>query len=132
MWGDDFSHQSADTLDTMFKMREHVNNLLQTGYSSGPDKRDVEIVFSTMEDYFNSVRKDAKSSGVSWPTYSEDFWRYNIDGPRGQYSYWSGYFSTYPDFKKEVARFSDFAEAAAQITALSKACDEGDIIEEQT
>ena len=60
-----------------------------------------------MENFFASVRRDADRLGVKWHVEQGDFWAYNKGTP---HVFWTGYFSTYPRFKKQVALFGDYVE----------------------
>ena len=56
MWGDDFAHYSGATYDAMDAMIFNIKQLI-------PESEDkYEIVYSTITDYFNSVRLNAKTS----------------------------------------------------------------------
>ena len=80
-----------------------------------------------MEQFFSSVREDAKSNKIFFEKEKGDFWRYNY-GSDSLNSYWTGYFSTYPDIKKSIYQFSDFVEAFMQTTSLSTKLDEKKLI----
>lgn len=44
-----------------------------------------------------------------------DFWQYNWMSNTN--AYWTGYFSTYPDFKKTAVHFTDFVQGAQLMVA---------------
>ena len=75
MWGDDWSHQSGNTYNVMAKMIEKINLFLASNPADFGDK--YEIKFSTMDQFFASVREDAKSSNITFEKERGDFWRYN-------------------------------------------------------
>lgn len=74
-----------------------------------------------MKNFFASVRTDAKRLNIEWQKESGDFWAYNNKGE--PHVFWTGYFSTYPHFKEQVASFSDFVEGDLQLNALISGSD---------
>ena len=75
--------------------------------------------FSTMAEYIRSVQRDAKENNIEWSRKTGDFWEYNYESV--DYAYWTGYFTTHPDFKHTAAIFGDFAQSSQLIDSLSAA-----------
>ena len=76
-----------------------------------------QLKFSSMNRYLKSVKASAVKNKIEWERESGDLWKYNYKSVEG--AYWTGYFSTYPDFKRTATQFSDFAQAAQLINSLS-------------
>ena len=58
--------------------------------------------------------------GLKWPEIQGDFWEYKnskVD------AYWTGYFSTDPQFKQEVFALSDLADTYQLITNIGSFSD---------
>lgn len=107
MWGDDFAHKSAKTFDNMDAMLAGISDFIAEDVSL---QGRYDIQYSTVSQFFESVRADAEELGVEWTVEKGDFWQYNLGS---NYSaYWTGYFSTYPELKKKIASFSNFIEAS--------------------
>ena len=58
MWGDDFSHYSGTTYDAMDIMMKGIGEVFPETLEK------YEIVYSTITDYFNSVRLNAKKGAI--------------------------------------------------------------------
>ena len=129
MWGGDFSHYAPGTFDTLDILMDGVR-LFTDGETKLKDK--YEIVYSTISEYFASVREDSRKDNIQWDGYNRDFWEYDMNS--NQNAYWTGYFSTYPDIKKAIRRYSDYTEAWTQIKALDvlSSEDEPQLIAQQT
>ncbi|KAL6908177.1 hypothetical protein ACP4OV_002347 [Aristida adscensionis] len=99
MWtmGDDFSYQYAESwFRNMDKLIHNVNK----------DGR-VHALYSTP-----SIYADAKhASNVSWPVKNDDFFPY----ADANNSYWTGYFTSRPTFKRYVRKLSGYYLAARQV-----------------
>ena len=63
--------------------------------------------YSSMSDYLDAVKKDAKKKEIKWGTKTGDFWQYNLKSKPN--AYWTGYFTTHPDFKGDASAYGDFA-----------------------
>ena len=55
-----------------------------------------------------SVKSDAKKRNITFERVEHDFWAYNYRSIEG--AYWTGYYTTHPDFKHEATVFSDYAQ----------------------
>lgn len=122
MWGDDFAHYSGSTYDALDIMIDAIWEVF-------PEMAEqYEITYSTITDYFTSVKQHAKQDeSVIWPiAYTGDFWEYNFQST--EFAYWSGYFSTYPDLKRSIGQFSDFYEAFTQVSALDTTMPEEELL----
>ena len=65
----------------------------------------------------SSVKNDARENNIEFTREKGDFWAYNyLSIPD---AYWTGYFSTQPDFKRIATVFSDFAKFSQLITATN-------------
>ncbi|CAL4924317.1 unnamed protein product [Urochloa decumbens] len=102
MWtmGDDFSYQYAESwFRNMDKLIDHVNK----------DGR-VHALYSTP-----SIYTDAKhASNESWPVKYDDYFPYSD----AKNTYWTGYYTSRPTFKRYVREHSGFYLAARQIEFL--------------
>ena len=115
LWGDDFAHRMADktygALDMiMLKIREHMDKTPEL-------KNTYRLKYSSIDTYLRSVHKDAKDLKIDWQVETGDFWRYNYRSDPN--AFWTGYFTTQPDFKRRATAYGDFAQSAQLITALS-------------
>ncbi|TVU31334.1 hypothetical protein EJB05_23016 [Eragrostis curvula] len=99
MWtmGDDFNYQYAESwFRNMDKLIRHVNK----------DGR-VHALYSTP-----SIYTDAKyASNESWPVKNDDYFPY-ADAAN---AYWTGYFTSRPNFKRYVRMLSGYYLAARQV-----------------
>ncbi|ONM04362.1 NADPH--cytochrome P450 reductase 2 [Zea mays] len=102
MWtmGDDFSYQYAESwFRNMDKLIYHVNKDGQ-----------VHALYSTP-----SIYTDAKHlSNVSWPVKYDEYFPY----ADSKNSYWTGYYTSRPTFKRYVRVLSGYYLAARQIEFL--------------
>ena len=76
-----------------------------------------QLKFSSMNRYLKSVQANAVKNNIKWQKESGDLWKYNYHSVKG--AYWTGYFSTYPDFKRTATLFCDFAQTAQLINSFS-------------
>ena len=107
LWGDDFAHERAEnTYTTCNNAIKAINSHLD----SKGNKRSFNLKFSTIQQYLDSVYNDANKNNIEFSRYEGDLWKYDHDG--GQNTYWTGYFTTQPDFKRAATDYSDFAESA--------------------
>ena len=111
MWGDDFAHSNATlTYEIMDKVIE-VFNSENENYSYN-----IEIEYSSMDKFLTDVYEEGKRNEVKWPVRTEDFWEYTMGSAR---KYWSGYFTSDPQFKREVVSFSNAIHTHQLITSLN-------------
>lgn len=121
LWGEDFAHQNAkNTYENLVATISGIKKLLVE--ISLDHKYVVEM--SSIRNYFRDVFEDGKASKIQWPRETGDFWQYNYNSNPG--AYWTGYFSTYPDFKREATQFGDFAQSMTMVEALNTPGDESD------
>ena len=79
-----------------------------------PGGRRIEFFYSNMTRYFQEVYDDSKTSAVEYRVFDGEFWEYDHEAT----FFWTGFYSTYPEFKRHVYAFDDFAEAAIGLTTL--------------
>ena len=106
LWGDDFAHENAK------KSYENLNTLINALEEylvkvEGDMEKKYEIKFSSVSNYLQSVMEEAKNQQIEWPRKTGDFWAYNYLNVTD--AYWTGYYTTHPDFKRIATTFSDFA-----------------------
>jgi hypothetical protein len=75
----------------------------------------LEARYSTLEDYVKSVNSELKSKLKTLPVYKGDFFPIQMQHSG---SYWTGYFTTRPNFKKFVRQFSGLALSSASLYAF--------------
>lgn len=126
LWGDDFAHRVAEksfnSLDMIIKLTEEYLEKNQS------DPTQYILKYSTMGEYLEGVLLDARMREIDWPVERGDFWMYNYRSDKN--AYWTGYFSTQPDFKGRATAFGDFAQSAQLITALSVELEEDQELED--
>ena len=64
------------------------------------------MVFSTVQEYYEAVIKEQKVQSFVWPTYDGDFFPYDGNGVG---HVWSGFYTSRPNFKKQIREFASFA-----------------------
>ena len=62
---------------------------------------------STASTYFDAVFREAHDKSLAFSTYRDDLWAYQKQGQVN--SFWTGYFSTEPEFKLEVTQYAGLA-----------------------
>ncbi|KAG1658234.1 Lysosomal alpha-mannosidase [Nymphon striatum] len=91
--GSDFNYQNANTwFKNLDKLIKYVNEL----------NPDVNVFYSTPSCYLNSLHK----ANLTWSIKKQDFLPYASD----QHSYWSGYFSSRPTFKRFIRYSNNFLQ----------------------
>ena len=70
----------------------------------------MEVSFSTMSRFFDSVYEDGQAQKISWSKEKGDFWQYNHMSKKA--AFWTGYFTTKPEIKSEIKGYSDFVHSA--------------------
>ena len=107
MWGTDFGHVDAETDYRM------MDKIIQDQSSNTHYK----MIYSTLDKYFRAVQDQAKANNIVWPVMNHDFWQYNqrVNKHSG---YWTGYFTTDPELKRQISSFSDLSHAHFQMTNL--------------
>ena len=64
--------------------------------------------YSTMDEYFGSVFNWVKENGYpKFDVIGRDYWE--LDNTSQPGAYWTGLFTTNPEFKREVMALSDYA-----------------------
>lgn len=101
-FGSDFSFQYAHI---NFQFMEKLERLFKTKRAA----RRFRFHYSTVSEYFEAVKKEMQSSPkLQWPTYRGDFFPYN--GIHAG-SYWSGYYTSRPNFKKLIRDFTSISSS---------------------
>ena len=105
-WGGDFAHKNAEL--TFPALEDTIKRI-----SADPKAHKYELKFSSVKNYMEGVKRDTLKNDIKYDVVKDDFWEYNKYAHKGQEiknSYWTGYFTTYPDFKRIVTEFSDFTQ----------------------
>ncbi|KAG1658220.1 Lysosomal alpha-mannosidase [Nymphon striatum] len=107
--GSDFNYQNANTwFKNLDKLIKYVNEL----------NPDVNVFYSTPSCYLNSLHK----ANLTWSIKKQDFLPYASD----QHSYWSGYFSSRPTFKRFIRYSNNFLQICKQLDVISRLGDSQD------
>ena len=112
MYGQDFAHRDAKSLDNLDKLVNALN--LYAARKEISNLWDFQV--STPTDYVAELYHEAREKAV-FDTEEKDFWAYNLHSVEG--AYWTGYFTTYPEIKKEMYEFGDFVQSTTQIINLT-------------
>jgi hypothetical protein len=120
-FGNDFRFVNPDIMfDNMDRLIHEIN----TNSSYG-----IEIRYGTMSEYFDAVMEDGKKDSVQFPVKtwdSGDYFPYtNCWGSEQKaynncITYWTGYFTSYPNFKQTVRDAEEFLRTSELIYALFK------------
>ena len=86
---------------------DSIEDELELKYEDAPR---YTLQYSSVERYLDCVFDEAKERKVQFSRYSGDFWAYNLGSKPN--AFWTGYFSTHPDFKLKATEFSDFVQSA--------------------
>ena len=100
-WGDDFAHYHAD-------QTYHALDMIMDAIQKHPEGENYDLKWSSMEQYVKSVKHNAFVNDIEFNIVDGDFWAYNYQSIPD--SYWTGYFTTNPDFKRIATVFSDYAQ----------------------
>ena len=103
-FGTDFAFQFAKA-NYMYleKLIEYVNS----NYEEGQLGNKFRFRMSTVDEYFQALKKTAAKKKVTWQSYSGDFFPYN--GIYGGH-YWTGYFSSRSNYKRLIRTFTGIAQ----------------------
>ena len=104
MYGDDFSHPEAEK---SYKLMDKIIGMMQ-------DEKDITVKFSTIHDWLESIKEEAKRKNIKWPIYTYDLLPQLTD----MTEYWSGYYTSQPFFKKVTRQFADFTNANSFLYSL--------------
>ena len=109
MYGQDFAHRDGKSLDNLDKI---INALY--AYTDRNGMSDSwNFSFSTPENYIGEMYHEARHRNITFDVEKNDFWQYNLHSVEG--AYWTGYFTTYPEIKRDIYEFGDFVQSATQI-----------------
>ena len=96
LWGDDFAHTNAE--GTFTALDEIIKKV-----SADSKARNYELKWSSVKNYMEGVKQDTLKNDIKYDIVKDDFWAYNKYGRNNKEiknAYWTGYFTTYPDFKR--------------------------------
>eukprot|EP00347_Sterkiella_histriomuscorum_P020142 403338949 len=103
--GSDFAYQFAGaTFDYVDGLRNIINGNMQ-GFK-------VYAFYSTVQNYYESAQKSILRMNKQWPVASKDFFPLNSHFPG---HYWSGYFSSRPNFKSQIQELASNNLASDQL-----------------
>mmetsp|Transcript_20895 Transcript_20895/g.25664 ORF Transcript_20895/g.25664 Transcript_20895/m.25664 type:complete len:113 (+) Transcript_20895:829-1167(+) len=109
MYGQDFAHRDASSLDNLDSL---INALYAYADRNGVSNN-WNFSFSSPQNYVDEMFHEAHFSKVEFDVEQDDFWAYNLHSIEG--AYWTGYYTTYPEIKREMYQFGDFVQSATQI-----------------
>ena len=96
------------------------------------DHKHYELKYSSMQTFFDGVFEESKAKEIEYERHETDFWAFNLNPQKDFATYWTGYFSTNPEIKSQISKYSDFVQAATQLMSLSHPSDlESDQISSQ-
>jgi hypothetical protein len=77
--------------------------------------RKFKFKYSTVDDYFKALKVEQERNNLQWPQFTGDFFPYN-----GVYSgsYWSGYYSSRPGFKKLIRDYTGTSQALENLISM--------------
>jgi hypothetical protein len=84
-------------------------------FSKSKSGRKFDFRFSTVDDYFTAIQQKQRELNFTWPVFNGDFFPYN-----GYYlaHYWTGYYSSRPNFKKLIRDYTGIVQASDTFYAL--------------
>lgn len=87
---DDFAFVNAQSTYKLIDKIIEINKKHDSG---------LNLFYSTVQNYVDSVKKAANESHIQWPRYTGDFFPLMTE----QSQFWSGYFSSRPEVKRLIA-----------------------------
>ena len=100
--GMDFAFQFAEVNYQFF---ENVTSF----YNRTPGGKKLKFQYSTVDEYMMAIQAEQKKVPFEWPTYNGDFFPLNGNYPG---HYWTGYFSSRPNFKKFIRDYTAVVESS--------------------
>ena len=88
LYGDDFTYMNWDQAKQMYEKAEKLRDYINSGKLG-----DITMKIATASEYFEAV----KQASPIVPLYKGDFFPYVTSG-----YYWTGFYTTWPEFKQEV------------------------------
>ncbi|EGC33541.1 hypothetical protein DICPUDRAFT_48877 [Dictyostelium purpureum] len=108
--GDDFKYSNANK---EFLLSKEWIQYIQ----DRKDEYDIEYInYSTLSDYFDSLKSDLINNNIKLGQVEQDFLPYNT----GKEEYWSGYYTTRPTLKKQIRDVSYLLRVVDSLYGLSK------------
>jgi alpha-mannosidase len=81
---------------------EYLDNLKKL-FATKRAARKFRFHYSTVDEYFKALNSKAESMNITWPQHKGDFFPYLGVHPG---SYWSGYYTSRPNFKKMIRDYT--------------------------
>ena len=113
--GDDFSYFYAE-------LNYKLIDILITKLNQLSDRH--VAFYSTLENYLDHVKMDAKKKSIQWPTHTKDF--FPLTTNNGD-SYWTGFYTSRPNYKKAINHYSSIIFASSNLYSLSLLSDDNDL-----
>ncbi|XP_003748507.1 alpha-mannosidase 2x [Galendromus occidentalis] len=110
--GDDFRYDRAAEWNA-----QYTNYRAIMDYVNNNTKLNARIHFATLEDYFRSVEEDLRTSAVTIPSLSGDFFTYADKNDE----YWSGFYTSRPFYKFLDRRAESILRIAEITSSLARA-----------
>ncbi|XP_076370606.1 alpha-mannosidase 2-like isoform X1 [Tachypleus tridentatus] len=115
--GDDFRYNHEVEWDQQYKNYKKLFNFINANKDYN-----VDIKFGTLGDYFQEVHKRMRNlNNDKIPTLLGDFFPYGDVYADGKPSYWTGYFTTRPMWKKFCRDLESWLRSAEILYSLAKA-----------
>ena len=106
--GTDFAFQFADL---SYKYIEDIVKLI----NNQTNGQKFKFIYSTAHEYVDAVKKEQERLKFEWPVFHGDFYPLNGNYPG---HYWTGYFTSRPNFKRSIRELSGLAYASNTLYAL--------------
>lgn len=104
--GNDFEFENYNKESRVFKLIDLVMSKIYTENLS--ESEDINMKWSTVSEYFDTV----VATKVKLPTYKGDFFPYMTIRDSGSQYYWTGFYSTRPELKREIYESANYIRAA--------------------
>ncbi|XP_022651804.1 alpha-mannosidase 2x-like isoform X2 [Varroa jacobsoni] len=110
--GDDFRFDRSTEWDSQYTNYKRIMDFINKNESLN-----ANVQFGTLQDYFQSIENDMRSSAVTIPTLTGDFFTYADKNDE----YWSGYYTSRPFYKFLDRRVESTLRTAEIVHSLAKA-----------
>ena len=78
------------------------------------DNQNIKVKYSTAKEFFEATYEANRKAEKELNLYEEDFFPYLFE----HNEYWTGFYTTFPFFKKTVRQFSDYASSISFLSSL--------------